>query len=1080
MNDERKDGSQDNGNGAKGVLPLLVILFLPCIIIGGIYYSLIRFWRLKPNFIFLIALIVDVLAVVYGCFSDALTKIVMFFNNITDISFLQDNWVMIIPAVVVFGFIGGSIIGFILVLMVVAQMRNNPHRLMHEGDWMYQFKFRKTPWEKYRKRKKISMLQNGSFADDERAPLGLDEKHDDSVVYRYKSEAVKPTILSGSAGSGKAIHKNTIIPTPYGFKTVNDLHTGDMILDDLGKPTKIIGKYQPMTKDHYQITFDNGITIKSCGDHLWKDYYTNNIINTRQIYHNFMKKIENSIGIVKNPVSFDEKIFNDDLYDIGVRALSGDYDNSIIEKISFSSIQQRYIFLNGYLSTVNQKISNDCPYLIFYSDDKIFLQHLNNIFSSLAYKTCLLLNIHDNDLGSSDSGAQNILKVFITERFYGDQYPYLVFDSFDSFVFSDENVVVEEISIIDDFAEDYYCFEVDSLSHLFLCSGSYLVTHNTITMLSLMLNDIMTGTPVMVVDFKRSPELSAKLAAWCKEYGREFYHFVNGDPETYNIPGSSGQSFYDPLKNGRDAKADMILGIREYDIAATVWKDAMRNLLQVLFPMLRYADRKKAPNIDWDHGEIYKIASAISGGNFTELAAACEGTVIEQQAIEMDRDVQIRSHNAHRAMSELQGQMRTMIASPYGRWLKTSKNSRNIDLYELTNKPGNVVLFSLNSDSEKDFSKYFGSLILSDLNAVSAKRRNEGATNLLNVYIDEFQAVNPTSLTPLLEKARESKIGMTISSQSFEQIVSASEGGNGEAVLESILDNCSNFIAHSGATEKSANRLAGILGKDFKTVYKQNNKNESRLFSRNYSNRRNQNLQTSLEEQWIVPPRDFMKAEAPTKSNGYRSTAMIVNKSSEDPLFQNEPGAVARLVWMIPNQQVLQTYYHGGMEDTTSENISSLQEALAKQEENDNKNLNNISLKKGNEFVHDDVYQYVDLSDDDEEEDDGNFSWETIDDSSDEIQSYNGKDYDKDLADLADIPIFDEKDKVSDKKQINNSSYDSGINDFAKKVSRRSTFDDSAFSKIAKNNERPKSLKDYQDNVVVDDDEALPDLDDLF
>lgn len=432
----------------------------------------------------------------------------------------------------------------------------------------------------------------------------------------------------------------------------------------------------------------------------------------------------------------------------------------------------------------------------------------------------------------------------------------------------------------------------------------------TITLLSLISNDIKHGSPVIVIDFKRSPELASKIASWTKDAGGNFYHFVNGSPKSYDVKNSPGQAFYDPLRNGSPtAKADMVLGMREYDTASAVYKAAMQQLLQVLFAMLKYADREKAPSIAWDQGGIYQVASAVTGSNLTELASACEGTPIQAEAEAIDQESKGNKSQIRHAMDELKGQIRTIVASEYGRWLKQSPDAANIDLFEMTKTSGNVILFSLNSDAEPDFARYIGAMILSDLTGVSAKRRNGKLTNQVNVYVDEFQAVPPTSVTSLLEKSRESRVAMTLAQQSFEQIIASSEK-NGEAYLLSILDTCSNFIIHNGATEDSAERLSKILGKKWVTTYRQSNQNQSSFLSTNWNNKRNQTIQTSEEERWIFEPRQFMSLSSPDKNNGYRSTAVIVNKTSSDPIFKDRTGgATARTVWMIPNQKVIQDYY---------------------------------------------------------------------------------------------------------------------------------------------------------------------------
>lgn len=438
----------------------------------------------------------------------------------------------------------------------------------------------------------------------------------------------------------------------------------------------------------------------------------------------------------------------------------------------------------------------------------------------------------------------------------------------------------------------------------------------TITELGSIHSDIVNGISIAILDFKNSAEFSSKTAKWAAENNRNFYHFMKGSAESYSVQHSPGQAYYDPLKNGGSAKPDMLLGMREYDTAAEVYKGAMRELLQTLFLIMNKADRRKTKNIKWQEGEIYKLHSIVNGlnggatGNLTDLIDATDGTEVEATARDLEVRVKTRTHTLSNAFIQLQGQIKTLVNSDYGRWLKTSKNGRNIDLFKLLKDPNNVVLFSMDGEVEKDFAKYMGSLIISDLSAVSAKRRHHGIDNHVNIYIDEFQAVPPTTLAPLLEKSRQSGFGVTMASQSFEQIISSTDG-NGEAQLKSILDTCANFIVHAGATENSAERLAGLIGKEEKTVYKQGQNKQNFFFSLNWKNKRNQTLQTSTETKWKVPPSYFMNLSIPKPSNGYKSTAVIIKKSSDDPAMKKKgiEGTVVQKVWMIPDDRILQEYF---------------------------------------------------------------------------------------------------------------------------------------------------------------------------
>jgi len=430
----------------------------------------------------------------------------------------------------------------------------------------------------------------------------------------------------------------------------------------------------------------------------------------------------------------------------------------------------------------------------------------------------------------------------------------------------------------------------------------------TISMLALMRADIEAGRTVVAVDFKRSPEFAAKLAAWAHEFEIPFYHFEKGSPESYRIQYSEGQSTYDPFASG--SGSEMVLNMREYDSASAVYKQHMQQLLQIIFAMMEQADRAKAPEVDWDHGGIYMLASCLTDANLNDLLIACEGKPIFHEASEyVPLALSSKSGMESHALEQLRGQMRTIVASAYGRWFKIGDGSRNIDLLKMMTQNQNIILFSFNSEDEPELSRYVGSMIFADLRAVSSHIRNMKASRDTNVYVDEFQAVPPTAVTGLLEKARESRIAMTLAQQAFEQIITSTQGGSGtgEAYLDSILVTCSNFLIHAGMTQNSAERVSKLLGKEWKTVYARTNKSSGSFLKNNFSNRRDQIVSASNQEVWRVEPSEIMQLSAPSSANGYKSTAILVSKAVADPAVEAK-GTIARTLWMIPPSIVLDEY----------------------------------------------------------------------------------------------------------------------------------------------------------------------------
>lgn len=467
------------------------------------------------------------------------------------------------------------------------------------------------------------------------------------------------------------------------------------------------------------------------------------------------------------------------------------------------------------------------------------------------------------------------------------------------------------IKILEDNPEDYVCFTVDSPSKLFLITKSHIPTHNTVTMLSLIQNDIIIGNPLCVIDFKKSPDLIYFLSKWAKENNREFYHFVSGRPGTYKNPYKEDQATYDPLSTGgATAKADMILNLRTWDTASEVFKKRTQDVLQSLFFLLERTPRSAAPGIDWDSGGLAKFVSALNLNNFKIMieymakdmaAGRLSAGDIRRYNTLVDLHKELSSNKKSdlvAQITELLSIARTLMVSNYGDWLATGASKYHIDLMKIaTSSEAPIVLFSFNQQEEPEFAKYIGSIVMSDLSRVSALKNAQGDVTNFGVYIDEFQTLDPRTVKDNLEKARSSKMYITLSLQSIDQIVSAVDS-NGEAMANAIIDTCANFIFHDGSGYDTAEKMSKIIGKSNKYIYRTTSNERPGILSRLIAIDKAM-VSKDIQQDWLVPPSEFQSLESPVSSNNYKATAYIVNKSSDDTRFKRGGGALARKVHVV-------------------------------------------------------------------------------------------------------------------------------------------------------------------------------------
>lgn len=773
---------------------ILMFIFAPAILVGLLVFLIfMRTLRWKPKVTIFPVIIMASILLIFSSFA---------IENVASISLnsLKYNFTELIFSYIYLSSILGLFIGYGIILYKAYELKRYPEYVYIKG-WAYNFEYAPTPLDILRRKKNIQSLREGNEFDYEKAPIGvldepvkngdlegsLDYKNADkaAIIYRYYTEAMAHTLITGKTGSGKALHIDTQIRCKEkGWTTVGEIEIGDTIYDESGNHTKVLEIYQPMTPDHYEITFDNGEVVKCCGDHLWNigNVYNGDTRNTRDLLKNY-------------------------------------------------SLENEY--------TIEHKI------------DDIFITH-------------------------------KILK----------------------------------IKRIKDNPEDYLCFTVDSDSHLFLITKSYIPTHNTVTMLSLIQNDILAGNPVCVIDFKKSPDLIYFLSKWAKENGREFYHFLSGKPGTYKNPYKNEQSTYDPLSTGNaTAKADMILNLRTWDTSSEVFKKRTQDVLISLFFLLDRTPQHLVPGIEWDNGGLAQFVSALDLNNFKRM--------IELMAIDMEKGNlsagDIRRYNtlielykelSSKTRSDLKAQIvellsiaRTLIVSNYGDWLAKGASDSHIELMEIaTSDKAPIVLFSFNQQEEPEFAQYIGSIVMSDLSRVSALKNAKGDTTPFGVYIDEFQTLDPATVKDNLEKARSSRMYITLSLQSIDQIVS-SAASQGEAMANAIIDTCANFIFHDGSGYDTAEKMAKIIGKTRQYVYKTTSKSNERFFKYRLMSIDKAVVSKDIEEKWLIPPSEFQSLVSPVKSNGYKATAYIINKSSEDTRFTRSGGALARKVHVVVAQE---------------------------------------------------------------------------------------------------------------------------------------------------------------------------------
>lgn len=81
------------------------------------------------------------------------------------------------------------------------------------------------------------------------------------------------TLITGAPGSGKDLDINTLIPTPYGFRKMEDLKVGDKVLSRNFSPCRVTYTGEIKERQTYEITFSDNRKIVAGREHQWVIVY---------------------------------------------------------------------------------------------------------------------------------------------------------------------------------------------------------------------------------------------------------------------------------------------------------------------------------------------------------------------------------------------------------------------------------------------------------------------------------------------------------------------------------------------------------------------------------------------------------------------------------------------------------------------------------------------------------------------------------------------------------------------------------------------------------------------------------------
>lgn len=167
-------------------------------------------------------------------------------------------------------------------------------------------------------------------------------------------------LVCGPTGSGKALHIDTLIPTPTGMKKVSEIKIGDKIYDKDKNLTEVLDIHQASKKDKlYKITLENGEVFKASGPHEWVVHNNKGLLSsvtTDEIFNKF----EYEYFIPK--LNFPVRLYNGYTVEERKELLYSMTGNSELEIIKLDEYTDEII-----------ELANSLGYYTYYENEKLVI-----------------------------------------------------------------------------------------------------------------------------------------------------------------------------------------------------------------------------------------------------------------------------------------------------------------------------------------------------------------------------------------------------------------------------------------------------------------------------------------------------------------------------------------------------------------------------------------------------------------------------------------------------------------------------------------------------------------------------------
>lgn len=259
---------------------------------------------------------------------------------------------------------------------------------------------------------------------------------------------IREVLLEIGRKNGKSVTTSTQLPTPSGWRTMAEIHPGDYVFGQDGKPSMVIAESEVFTdKPLYLVRFEDGAEVKATADHIWtvrhpyEDWFDTTTEELLPIISEGYEEVEVPRPL---PVEYPEREFSEDPYSVG--SICGALEVEVPDEYLLGSVAQRQALMDGLMGSCSCKKYGGERYVSFVTQNKLLMRQATELASSLGMSATL------------DDGCPDTLELIMPNGF-------------------DDGKLIKSIEPIP--TEPTKCIAIDNPSHLYLVGRHYTATHNT-------------------------------------------------------------------------------------------------------------------------------------------------------------------------------------------------------------------------------------------------------------------------------------------------------------------------------------------------------------------------------------------------------------------------------------------------------------------------------------------------------------------------------------------------------------------------------------------------------------------------